>query len=260
MNCPFDLLRVVSETTIRRVEYRDSLASTNDFALQQLQSAETEVPLLVLAGNQTRGRGRGRRTWWSGEGALTFSVALALPADDWPRPRRPLLGLAAGLAVCGAIGEIEPAAAVGLKWPNDVYLDGRKLSGILVESPARPPGTVVVGIGVNANNSLVTAPLELRQRATSLCDAGCGPIELTTLLVAILRGLDEQLRMLVAAPGGLAARWRDRCLLTGRQVTLDSGLQQFSGRCTGIDDDGQLVLETASGTRRFASGSVQHVV
>ena len=131
------------------------------------------------ARHQTAGRGRGKHTWWSAEGALTFSVllepsTLGIHTRSWPQ-----LSLATAVAICDALAvelrQYEVASAMPrIKWPNDVLIDGRKVCGILIESPAQPGvrrRCLVVGIGVNVNNSWKTAPAESsrerRQFATS---------------------------------------------------------------------------------------------
>jgi BirA family transcriptional regulator, biotin operon repressor / biotin---[acetyl-CoA-carboxylase] ligase len=254
----FDVPRILHETSVCRVEYHAELASTNDFALQELQrEGGGDLPLLVLVDRQTQGRGRTDRSWWSSEGALTFSLALPIDPAELPHRQRPLLALATGLAVCDAIGELVPASIVRLKWPNDVYLAGRKICGILIESPARPADVVVVGIGVNVNNSLIAAPPPLHERATSIRDVIGGEFDLTQVLVCILRQLEEQFQLLTQRPGTTVQRYRHHCLLTGKQVTLNAGLRRVRGHCTGIDDQGRLVLQTESGTERFLSGSIE---
>lgn len=305
-----DPFRVERETFVAEAEVHAELRSTNDRALRLADSAE-RLPRLIAALRQTAGRGRGGNRWWAGEGALTFS--LLLDAPPVPLERWPQMSLAVGGAVCGAVAGLVPSADVRLKWPNDVFVNGKKACGILVEVPpaagrtdcqsvhpphdanmhpagtmvqaascqsvphyAHPPsqpavnapgGTdcqsvlrptrVVIGIGLNVNNSLAAAPPDVRARATSLCDLTAVPLDLTDVLVALLRRIDHDLSALAAADPGLPNRWRRLCYLTGRSVAVNDGTRSIAGTCLGIDDDGALRLQTEAGPRRFFGGVVE---
>ncbi len=254
----FDIRRIAVETFIKRIEHHLELASTNDFAIEQLRAADAaELPLLVLAERQTRGRGRGDRSWWSADGALTFTVVLPLNALGLPPGRRPMLAMAAGLAVRDAIGDLIPGATLRLKWPNDVFLNDRKVCGILIESPARPMDVSVVGIGVNVNNAFAQAPPEIRRRAVSMIEVSGEANDLTEVLIRILRNLNDDTRTLIRQPEAIVARCRAVCLLTGSEIGIRTGPRTVYGRCEGIDEDGRLILQTARGTERFASGTIE---
>jgi BirA family transcriptional regulator, biotin operon repressor / biotin---[acetyl-CoA-carboxylase] ligase len=254
----FDLLRIQSQTTVRRVEYHASLTSTNDLALQLLRDEQAgELPVLVLAERQTAGRGRGDHRWWSSQGALTFSLVSAFHPRELPLERRPLIALAAGLAVRDALGECVPSATIQLKWPNDVYLNGRKVCGILIELPARPPDVCVIGIGVNVHNSFVTAPPEVRERAIALADVSAESLELTDVLIRILQHLGRLTQTLVQHPDAILDRWRTCCILTGRWICLRTEAQRVNGWCQGIDRAGRLIIDTQQGTTTFSSGTIE---
>ncbi len=112
--------------------YSDQVDSTSSLALRLTRADEHQLPLLVLAREQTAGRGRGTNRWWSGEGALTFSLVL----DGTPLAHSDqmlMVPLVVGWAVCDAVEQMFPTLHLQLKWPNDVYLDDRKLAGILIE-------------------------------------------------------------------------------------------------------------------------------
>ena len=123
----FDLPRILADTFVRRVEYRDELDSTSDLALRWAAEANSERPLLVLADRQLRGRGRGENRWWTGQGALTFSLVVDISLLRQQSPAWPRVSLATALAVCEAILERWPHHDVRIKWPNDVFLQGRSL-------------------------------------------------------------------------------------------------------------------------------------
>lgn len=250
----FDLHQLQADTFVRHVEHHAEIASTNSRALE-LASGDSPLPILVTAEKQTAGRGRGDNRWWSAEGAVTFSLLLDaaernLSSDRWPR-----VSLAAGVAVCEAVQALLPASAVGLKWPNDVHLDGRKVCGILVETPPRS-GRLVIGIGLNVNNSLAHAPDDVRGRATSLVDSAGIEFDPTDALVRVLRQIEANLHLLVSEETALARKWRTLSVLTGRVVELDLGSRRVSGRCQGIDDEGALLLQTPAGLERYFAGVV----
>ena len=117
---------------LRHVEVYPLIGSTNDRALVIAERSERELPALVVAERQTAGRGREGRTWWSGEGALTFSLALA-PTSMGLAPRYwPAMSLTTALAVCDVIAESAFGKQASVKWPNDVLLEGRKVAGVLL--------------------------------------------------------------------------------------------------------------------------------
>lgn len=252
----FDLERLLEETFVRRIDYHRELDSTNSRGLELARNTEIDLPLLILAERQTAGRGRGSHRWWSADGALTFSIVLdglklQLTPESWPK-----VALAAGLAVGRSMQHFAPQAQVGLKWPNDVYLDGRKACGLLVEVPSSRDGLFVVGIGINVNNSLAGAPPELQRSATSLVDVADTQHDLTDVLARVVSHLDQELTELMAPDHELPRRWKERCLLEGRSVHLTIGSSKAVGVCRGIDADGALLLETDAGVKRYLSGTV----
>lgn len=253
----FDLQRIETETFIQGTEFHRELASTNDLALELSAADELRTPLLVLAERQTAGRGRGTNRWWSGDGALTLSLVLDSTATGPAPERRPLVSLATGLAIRDAIDSILPDAGLKLKWPNDVYLNGRKACGILTEVPHRAPARMVVGIGLNVNNSFDAAPPEIRAAATSLRDAAGREHDPTEVLVRLLRRLEAELAMLAVGEFDLPARWRPHCVLHGRTIQHTAGPQTITGVCAGLDARGALILQTETGPRHLFGGTVK---
>ena len=188
---------------------------------------------LVTAEAQTAGRGRQGRGWLAPPGrALLCSLVLRDP------PR--LLPLAAGVATAEVCG---PTAR--LKWPNDVLIEERKVSGILVEGRVQE-GWVVLGIGINVALRSEDLPPELRDRAAGL---GASPDQIEPTLAALLAGLK---RWLGASTVELLEAWRRRDALRGREVRWTGG----SGRAAGIDDHGRLVVEAPGGEVVLEAGEV----
>ena len=160
---PFDLDRIRPRGLCGEVEFHAEIGSTNDRAAELACGGQLACPVLVLAAHQTGGRGRGSNRWWSAPGALTFSLVLDAQHVGLPTERWPQIALAAGAAV-GDASSNRFRKRRRLKWPNDVYLAGKKTGGILVEVPADGRGQLIVGIGVNVNNSLAALPRSAANR------------------------------------------------------------------------------------------------
>ncbi|MEY3173172.1 MAG: Bifunctional protein BirA [Planctomycetota bacterium] len=255
---PFDLPRLLRESSLQHIEYHPTLDSTSTLAAELLEPLLNCAPALVLTAEQTAGRGRKGNAWWSAAGALAFT--LVLRGDELPLPaaRRPLLAICTGLAVRKALATFAPTAALSIKWPNDVLSDSRKICGILVEQQgsATAPG-LLLGIGINVNNSTTDAPPEIAARAISLSDLTGSPSDLTEVLLRILQELDAAVAELSRRPAALLAEVNRHSLLNGRHVTVRSGDTDIAGLCLGIDEDGCLVLQHHSGIARCTTGVVQ---
>lgn len=194
--------RLRTETFVLGVEHHAEIASTNDRAMELCADVELPVPFLVSADHQTAGRGRGANRWWSSDGAILFSVIVNAAEYRLPESRWPQISLTAGAAVCQTLQVLlGPATSVGLKWPNDVWLNGRKAAGILVEIPAARRGRLVIGVGLNVNNSFESAPSELLKLATSMRDETGIESDRHEVLVRLLGQLDADLRCLAASDG-----------------------------------------------------------
>jgi BirA family biotin operon repressor/biotin-[acetyl-CoA-carboxylase] ligase len=204
--------------------------------------AEVGAPhgTLVTADAQTAGRGRQGRRWEAApETALLASLVLRR-VDE----RAALLPLAAALAVCDACEAAAPVRCA-IKWPNDVWVDRRKIAGILVEG--RPQeGWAVIGVGVNVAAPPGGFPSTLVDSATSLeLATGARATVLGALLDALARRLGE-------APTRVIDAWRTRDALYGQTVRYQGG----QGTAAGIDEDGALLVETAAGTVALDAGEV----
>jgi BirA family biotin operon repressor/biotin-[acetyl-CoA-carboxylase] ligase len=169
------------------------------------------------------------------------------------------LSVAVGGAVTEAVSRWVPGRAVQLKWPNDVYVDGRKLCGILVETSPRSPDRLVIGIGVNVENSFADAPSDVSARAVSLTDVAPSRPQRWDVLAAIVEHLDTDLKHLAKSPRSLVERWRERCYLTGKSVSVTDVERTMSGACLGLEDDGSLLIQTEAGPQRCYAGVVNVV-
>lgn len=215
----------------------DATGSTNDDA-RCLALAGAPDRTVVAAYKQTGGRGRRGAAWFATPGeALTFSVILRPAAHPalWPR-----LALCAGLATATALEHW--CTEVGIKWPNDVWIAGRKAAGVLVEAA---PGFVVVGIGVNVLTK--SFPPELATVATSLAHH----IDPTPEPAAVLQEILRQFALRSGQIGGdfseVIAAANLRCVLRDRQVSLRTAAGPSTGLVVGISPTGELLIRDAAG-------------
>jgi BirA family biotin operon repressor/biotin-[acetyl-CoA-carboxylase] ligase len=265
--------RLRADTLVRHVEVYDELDSTNDRAGQFACDPAVATPALIVARHQTAGRGRGRNVWWADDGALTFSLllqpaAMGISTANWPQ-----VSLATAVAVCDAlqsriadcglrIDSDNPESRLGIKWPNDVLVNSAKICGILIESPggaAPAKDRLIIGVGINVNNSWSTAPLGAGTCGTALCDVTGRQHDLEELLVGLLRALHERLAQLAAGDEQLRQAWQRLDLLAGREVSVETDGRSTDGTCVEIAADGALVVDTPAGLRRLYSGTVTTV-
>jgi BirA family biotin operon repressor/biotin-[acetyl-CoA-carboxylase] ligase len=212
--------------------------STNERA-RDLALADAPHGTLVTADEQTAGRGRQGRAWSAPPATAVLMSVVLRELDE----RSAALPLAAAVAVCEALAPL----ACEIKWPNDVWVERRKLAGILVEG--RPQeGWAVLGIGLNVSTAAEELPPELRETATSLRIAGDGR-DREEVLGALLAALDLRLGQ---RPGEVLPAWRERDALRGERVRWGQG----EGRAAGIDDTGALLVDTADGRVSLDAGEV----
>ena len=216
--------------------------STNARA-RELAIAGAPHGTLVTAAEQTAGRGRQGRTWVAPAGRALLMSLLVRGLDR----RHALLPLAAAVAVCEACEELA-AVECEIKWPNDVWIAGRKVAGILLEG--RPQeGWAVLGIGLNVGTTGDEFPEELAETATSLRVSGGKEVGVEQALAALLSALELRLD---DEPAATLAAWRRRDALEGRHVRWQDG----DGTAAGLDDNGALIVETSGGRVALDAGEV----
>ena len=252
-----DLESLLQDTFLCSVTHYSQTDSTNTRAIELLSSGESHpTPRLVYADSQLAGRGRGSNQWWSTGGSLTFSLIVDFQQIAFSPEQKPLLPLLTGMAILRTGKRIVPDAEFKLKWPNDVYLANQKLAGVLIEVPSQSCEHAVIGVGMNVNNSFGDAPEELSATGTSLADNSRSQHCRIEILRFLMQDI-ESLLVSFAAGHTFLDDWSECCLLTGKQVTLQTGSTKVTGRCLGIDGCGALILETTSGRQSFFGGVVQ---
>jgi BirA family biotin operon repressor/biotin-[acetyl-CoA-carboxylase] ligase len=237
--------------------FHPSVDSTNEEAARQLATGRA-APFVVLAATQTQGRGRFGRVWHSpAEGNLYLSFAFR---PELPPERMHLFTLWMGLNLCDLLAA-QAGVGPGLKWPNDLYHGDRKVGGMLTEARIDADHTrdLVFGLGLNVNTPESAWPREIAERATTLAREAGRPLELNHLAAAIVaRVLAAYERFVAGVPlDEVADLWKRHDLLAGRPVTVVQGKDTHTGTARGIDNEGALLLRTATGrTLRFRAGEV----
>ncbi len=235
----------------------DRVDSTNRMALE-MASQGMPGGVAIFAEAQDKGRGRMNRTWFSPRG---FNLYLSLLIRPHQAPREfPLFSMATAMALIVAIERVTHLRA-SLKWPNDIFLNQKKVAGILLESVSdggqAPP--LVIGIGVNVNVS--TFPEALTPIATSLRIASGVRVDRNIFALTLLDTLAEQFKRLnKEGPAPLLAALRQQCRTLGQRVHVATPKQAWEGIAEAIQEDGALVLKMGDGTKRtLYMGDVTHL-
>lgn len=236
----------------------ESVASTNDLCHVWAQEGAPEGAL-VAAETQTKGRGRLGRSWHLPKGkGLAFSLLLRPPLSP---NRTSLLTLASAVGVALALED--EGAKPGIKWPNDVELNGRKVCGILTEAQADPDRLqyAVVGVGINVNVDPGDFPSDLKDRAIGLSEVLGRPVLRAVFLQKVLKHLHEtQALLLSGKTERLLKEWRLRSTVLGRQVKIRQGERTLFGQALDVDDQGALLVRTDWGfTEAVTVGDVEQL-
>lgn len=247
---------------VQSIEWFESVDSTNLAAKRWLAQARSS-PALFVADQQTAGRGRSDHAWWSPEGCLMLTLAIDHTHAPASRAARPLLALFAGIAVAETIlqwlsSEGRFSQSVELKWPNDVYLQGKKACGILIESlsqtlPSEPDSSGgsqpesaepvwLIGIGINVDMDWSQAAEDISRKATCLASVMRKPVDRGAVLVHLIERIKHWLELWQQESSQWLGVWNERCLLGGKVVRAQVGQQQIIGLCEGVDAHGRLLL------------------
>jgi BirA family biotin operon repressor/biotin-[acetyl-CoA-carboxylase] ligase len=249
----FSLQRLRGGIKPFNLHYFPRLRSTNDHAAELRRTSKLFAPSLVLTSHQIAGRGRGSNKWWSDAGSIT--ATFIFPVEEHLSPHQ--VPLAAGLAVRDAAAELCGDDSVALKWPNDIVYKKRKLAGLLCE---RVNKADLIGIGLNVNTNISKAPKALREQITSLAQIAGKPIDLTDALIALAQHLHKTMwrrseRLFTAT----LHRYDAHHALIGKTVSvIEAGSGELiSGKCTGLDSSGRLVVRYRNKPRAIIAGQVR---
>jgi BirA family biotin operon repressor/biotin-[acetyl-CoA-carboxylase] ligase len=230
------------------VAFHETIGSTNDRARALASDGAADV--VVLADEQTGGRGRLNREWTSPSGGVWLSIVIR---PDIPPASAPRYTLAAAVAVARAAREAGVEASI--KWPNDVLVDGLKLSGILteMEGEADRVSWLVVGVGVNANVDPADVPGDVA--ATSLEAERSTPVDRRQFTQRLL----ETFQDLRTDPDAILPAWRDLATTIGRDVSVETPSGTLEGQAVDVREPGALVVETAEGAETVSAGDCEHL-
>lgn len=233
---------LTSARIAREVIVFKSTSSTNDIAAKYAANKENDG-LAIFAEQQTAGRGRAANKWLS---PPSESILCSILLTDCPLNAE-LLSLTAAVAVAEAIGQF-----TRIKWPNDIFLNDRKVAGILLESKARDYGQAhIIGIGINCHQQEDAFPPELKSIATSVdieTQTMCNRISIAKRLLTCL---DQQLEIARTDSTRIIDQWRELSIQFGHRVSLIFNGDKFTGNCIGIDPQKGLILQLDTGAVRF---------
>jgi len=229
----------------QNIIYKQQVTSTNTVLRQQ--ASQTATGTVLLADEQTAGRGRLGRNWIAPAGTGIWMSLLLRP--KLPPQQASLFTLATAVGVAQALNDMGYHA--GIKWPNDVLIDGRKVCGILGEMQGDMDGIhwLIMGIGINV--TLTSLAPEIENTATSLVLSGKKPLARGFVAASVLNALEESYDLLEQegfAP--IRERWQKNAVMLGCQVSVVTAQEKFQGTALDLDEDGCLILEETDGGRR----------
>lgn len=226
--------------------FAEETDSTNDWAKREAGKGAPEGAVFLVR-NQTKGKGRRGRSWADPKGSgLAMSLLLR---PDLPPGSAPMMTVLMGLSAAQAVAQVTEKE-VQIKWPNDLVMSGKKLCGILTEMSMQGSKIAYVVIGIGINLTVEDFPEEIKDKATSLKrECGLAP-DTEQMAAAVLERFEENYERFLAA-GNLSPfkEEYDRLLANkGREVKVQEKERELAGTCLGIDDAGELLVQTSDGS------------
>ncbi len=249
----------LAQPQLFRLAYFTSLDSTNEWALEKGRQG-APAGWVVIAESQRRGRGRYGRRWEDVPGkAILLSILVKGLPPDW----NPLmLNYWVALQIADAIEDLlETPELVQLKWPNDIYVAGKKLGGILIEGnfSGQQPRFFVVGIGINVNQEATDFPPELQGQAISLKMVTGYPLSREALIARLLNRMAPLIQGKADSfPASFLPQYKKRLLYLGEPIEVKLGNQRIKGVFVDLTGEGFLVLQTSRGQQIIHSGEIFH--
>lgn len=234
------------------------LDSTNEELKRLILQGRASDGMVIAAGRQERGKGRVGRLWESPAGGLWFSLYLLL---DLPLQQLALLSPVFAVALAIAVNKFLPVPC-GVKWPNDLYCQGKKIAGILLESSGELGATqqLVVGAGINVNVAADDFSNDIRPKSTSLLLESGQILAVEDVLIAALEAMEEYLgRYLQEGWTNIRGEFKELCVHLGREIEIHRGQESIAGKNIDIDELGQLVIEQEGRLLKIGAGEVQTI-
>jgi BirA family biotin operon repressor/biotin-[acetyl-CoA-carboxylase] ligase len=253
----FDLekfdIKLDTDTIGRHFIYAQEVPSTNTELLNNKNDYDSNGTV-IFAENQTKGKGRMNRQWYSTKNMnLTFSILITDPR--YLRKKVNMLNYSASLAVALSIENLFQLHTE-LKWPNDVLIAGKKVAGILIESTSSGSkiDRLVLGIGINVNQSSFQGKFTLEP--TSIRNELGHSVERERVLAEVLNHFEELLGNAISSPNIILNEWRERCGMIGKHITVMNDENTKRGIFEDIDEDGFLILRSTDKTETLHFGDV----
>ncbi len=246
----------------RKIYYFESINSTNTYA-KHIAAAGCEDGTLVVADKQTAGRGRLGRTWDSKDKKGIWMSIVLKPLITPAKAQ--IITLAASVAVVTGIMRTTGIVG-GIKWPNDILLDGKKICGILTEMESEQEciNYIVVGIGLNVNHDIGDFQEDLRERATSLkvyrerLANSNTQLRRSDIIKGILIEMEKAYNSIKKGETkSIISKWKEHSIILGKEIRVLSSSREYIGRAEDITDDGRLVVKDVNGVmHELVSGEV----
>ena len=236
----------------QKIIYTSSTDSTNDSIWVSDYGIDSGV--VLVAEEQTNGRGRNGHTWFSSaRKSLTFSILSSLDEIDINKGMVPI---AIGLCICESINEsIENEASI--KWPNDILIEGKKVCGVLCETKMiNRTEYISIGIGININQLSGDFPLSLVDNVTSLAIAGGAVVRREKFLAVLINNIETMLSK--RSPADLKALWRAYCDHSNKSVVFNSHNRRIAGEFAGISNNGEALVMTGGRLETVSSGVIEY--
>lgn len=238
--------------------YHTSVESTNKTAKKIMQT-KANTDTVIMAAEQTHGRGRYTRHWYSPPGGLYLSFILH---PHMNKKHLPVLPLLTAVSVHTSLSEYGLAATI--KWPNDVLVKNQKIAGILLETQAPDSASpiVICGIGININNNVDTLPPKLLTPATSMKQELGQTVDLLRFTTRLLHIYEKNYRFLKEnKPDVIIAQWKQASDTLGKQIAITQHYRTIHGVAVNIDADGFLLVRDLLGQlHRVTSGDCQYIM
>lgn len=226
----------------KQVLVYDSTSSTNNIAAEYAKNPKNDG-MVIFAEEQTGGRGRGGNKWMSARGESILCSVILTDCEL----NSELLCLTCAVAGAESIG-----GKAKIKWPNDLFLNGKKVGGILVESKViNGCVTHILGIGINCHQRAESFPAELRATATSIDIESGGICDRISLAKRLLTSIDDRLRTAKRSGKKIIRKWRKRSIQLNHRITVVFNGRKFAGHCIGIDPEKGLIVQLDTGGIRM---------
>ncbi|MDI1495614.1 MAG: bifunctional biotin-- synthetase/biotin operon repressor [Cenarchaeum symbiont of Oopsacas minuta] len=232
------------------VHYFDSISSTQDYAIELAKDSEKKGSI-VLADQQSAGRGRGKNSWISPRGGIWMSVIIDMPLDS----ESTLLPIAAAVALAKTIQEIV-GTRTELKWPNDILVNGNKVAGIIIDGTIKQdrPSHIVLGVGINYNITVENIKKTIKQNNVASLH---GNITRVIFIQKFLSLLEDEIMFMNHDDGKrVIKRWMAESCTIGTKISAESQGTRVNGVAIRLESDGSLVLQNGSNMYKIVSGTI----